>query len=173
MKNYGFNFDSMIGGYKVPFNPLPVLQKIESDPFNIQAWDEIWENLYHQDDVGDASYASVILLTDIFSNLERTDNYYGLVCAIDVARHNKANPALPAWLKNDYLGAIEKAGSFAKLDLGSSSGITLKLLLATIAASMGNLRLTALLSLLDESEIDEQLEKYLAWATSYQKDAEG
>ena len=59
----------MIGGYKQLFNPVRLLQRIENGDF--KAWDEIWDELHHQGDIGDASYASVIQLINIHLNIVR------------------------------------------------------------------------------------------------------
>jgi hypothetical protein len=49
------------GGYKTPFDPRPSLQKLESQQDTATAWRDLWEDLHHQGDVGDASYASLQL----------------------------------------------------------------------------------------------------------------
>jgi hypothetical protein len=41
------------GGYKMPFDPRPSLRKIESQQDTAAAWEELWEELHHQGDVGD------------------------------------------------------------------------------------------------------------------------
>ena len=47
------------GGYKTPFDPRPSLRKLESQQDTATAWKELWEELHHQGDVGDALYASI------------------------------------------------------------------------------------------------------------------
>ena len=46
------------GGYKTLFAPRPSLRKLESRN-TATAGQELWEDLHHQGDVGDASYASI------------------------------------------------------------------------------------------------------------------
>ena len=53
------------GGYKVLYNPTVALQKLENGISMSEAWDELWQELYHQGDVGVASYASVPQLVRI------------------------------------------------------------------------------------------------------------
>ncbi len=45
------------GGYGVPYDPEPALKRLSSS--HEEAISELWENLYHQGDVGLASYAAV------------------------------------------------------------------------------------------------------------------
>jgi hypothetical protein len=47
------------GGYRVPFDPRSLLAKLRDDPENDRLWSELIEELYHQGDVGEASYAAV------------------------------------------------------------------------------------------------------------------
>jgi len=52
-------WNNLMGGYKTPFDPRPSLQKLESHQDTASAWEELWEELHHQGDVGDASYAAI------------------------------------------------------------------------------------------------------------------
>ena len=52
-------WNDLKGGYKTPFAPRPSLRKLESQQDTATAWQELWEDLHHQGDVGDASYASI------------------------------------------------------------------------------------------------------------------
>src|SRR5947208_2158398 len=48
-------WNQLTGGYKIPFDPRPSLRKLESQQDTAAAWEELWEELHHQGDVGDAS----------------------------------------------------------------------------------------------------------------------
>jgi hypothetical protein len=48
-------WEHLTGGYKIPFDPRPCLLKIENQQDTTAAWEELWEELHHQGDVGDAS----------------------------------------------------------------------------------------------------------------------
>jgi hypothetical protein len=58
-------WNHLTGGYKIPFDPRPSLRKLESQQDTPTAWEELWEQLHHQGDVGDASYAAVPELVSI------------------------------------------------------------------------------------------------------------
>jgi hypothetical protein len=73
-------WNHLTGGYKTPFDPRPCLQKIERREDAAAAWQELWEELHHQGDVGDASYAAVPELVRIHRSESAVDwNPYALV----------------------------------------------------------------------------------------------
>jgi hypothetical protein len=41
-----------LGGYRTAFDPRPALQNLESNVRVKEAWQELWEGLHHQGDVG-------------------------------------------------------------------------------------------------------------------------
>lgn len=48
----------MEGGYRLPYDPRPALDRLATVDV-AAAWAELWQELYHQGDVGEASYAAV------------------------------------------------------------------------------------------------------------------
>lgn len=97
------------GGYRIPFDPRPLLLKLESNAHTQDVWDELWADLHHQGDVGEASYAAIPHLVRIYSNHGALDwNTYAMVGIIELARDQGTNPDVPNWLKEDYFKAIEE-----------------------------------------------------------------
>tara|TARA_B110000196_G_C20540128_1_gene384003 strand:+ start:86 stop:484 length:399 start_codon:yes stop_codon:yes gene_type:complete len=88
-----------MSGYKVPYEPWGALKKLASN--RSSALDELWENLYHQGDVGTASYAAVPELVE--------NEALDLVATIEVSRNNGSNPELPAELEASYMAALQKS----------------------------------------------------------------
>ena len=86
-------------GYRILYDPWPVLERISSDRSG--AMSELWENLYHQGNVGSASYAAVPKLVKA--------GELALVAAIEVARHDKNNPSIPQELESQYQEALKYA----------------------------------------------------------------
>jgi hypothetical protein len=41
------------GGYKMPYDPRPALQRLAAGVERGAAWDELWQELFHQGDVGE------------------------------------------------------------------------------------------------------------------------
>lgn len=87
------------GGYGIPYNPEPAIIKLNMS--HDEAISELWENLYHQGDVGLASYAAVPALVQA--------GELSLVAAIEVARNSGSNPELPTSLKPEYKLALKHA----------------------------------------------------------------
>jgi len=156
------------GGYRIPYDASVALRSMQD---GIDVWDELWNELHHQGDVGVASYAAIPQLVRIAGGETNRDwNFYGLVATIEVERHRAGNPALPAWLKADYDSSLATASALALADLGSKAdSVTTCAILSVLALAKGELKLGALLSGLDVSELDEWLEERFAWSELYEK----
>src|SRR5437773_8148139 len=98
------SWSTLAGGYKTPYDPSDALRRLERGE---DVWDELWEELHHQGDVGEASYAAVPHLIRIGKTLPNRDwNLYAPVSCIEVERHRKTNPLLPDWLAESYRQAM-------------------------------------------------------------------
>ena len=99
----------MTGGYRTPLDPRPLLSKLGSGQDTPAVWHELWDELHHQGDVGEASYAAIPHLVDIYPRRGRPDwNTYAIVAIIELARKEGTNPSLPDWLEADYFRAIQE-----------------------------------------------------------------
>jgi len=154
------------GGYKVPYDASAALSRLERGE---DMWDELWQELHHQGDVGEASYAAVPHLVRIAASLAARDwNLYALVSIIEIERHRKSNPPLPAWIAESYRAAWQELVAIALGDLRKDPDReTLRSILGSIALAKGDVKLGAFLLELDDSEISEILEERLAWSTLY------
>ena len=95
-------------------------------------------------------------------------NVYALVDLIEIERHRKSNPPIPAWLLVDYEAAWRDIAALALRDLAASNDpFTVQSALSVVAAARGQRKLGALLCHFDESEIDEIAERKLAWSELY------
>lgn len=147
------------GGYRDQYDASVPLSRLESEAEGLDSiWSELWENLYHQGDVGVASYAAIPHLARIIRSRKILDyNPFALTVAIELARGRGNNPGLPDWLTGDYhqaLGDIAKYGC-DNLD-GEWDSSILKSVLALIAIIKGNRDLGELLF-----EVDDGYEKVL------------
>jgi len=154
------------GGYKIHYDPTPALRRLEAGE---DAWDELWEELHHQGDIGEASYAAVPHLVRIGKSLPSRDwNLYGLVSTIEIERHRKTNPALPAWLAESYQAAWHELLEVALDDLKRiNEPESVRSILGVLALAKGELQLGAVIAHSDSSEIAEILEEYTAWSELY------
>ncbi len=101
------------GGYRMPFDPRPWLERLATGKENDAVWHEFWEELHHQGNVGVASYATVPYLVRIYRQLGIFDwNPYAMVACIDLCRTERNNPPVPEWLKDDYLQAIQDLSDY-------------------------------------------------------------
>ena len=99
----------MKGGYRVPFDPRELFQKLEYGVDIQGCWQKLWQGLYHQGDVDEASYAAVPHLVRIYQNRGKIDwNTYAIVTSIELARNLGENPDVPLWLRQGYEDAINR-----------------------------------------------------------------
>ncbi|MTW11608.1 hypothetical protein GM658_13465 [Pseudoduganella eburnea] len=154
------------GGYRIPYDASIALRSMKDGQ---DVWDELWNELHHQGDVGVASYAAIPQIVSYAAAASVRDwNFYGFVATIEVERHRRNNPELPIWLKADYENALARAYALALADLGlSTDSATTQAILSVLALAKGELKLGAMLSGLDTSELEEWLEKRLAWSEVY------
>ena len=105
----------LMGGYRALFDPRSSLHNLESNLHVKEARHELWGELYHQGDVGEASYAAVSHLVQIHGERKPDDwNTYALVATIELARGTGKNPEVPEWLKEEYFSAIQDRRNSAR-----------------------------------------------------------
>lgn len=96
-------------GYRVPYDASVPLKALAHGADPAAIWDELWNELHHQGDVGEASYAAVPWLVDIGIERELADwNIFHLVNVIETCRAQSANPPLPEWMAGAYKHAWER-----------------------------------------------------------------
>jgi hypothetical protein len=145
------------GGDHAPFDPRPSILKLEEG--HSGAWDELWERLHHQGDVGSASYAAVPLLVEKSSNWLNDWNFYALVATIEEARNNPSNPQPPAWVAASYTSAWSRLEAVALQVFPTAMTTELVAsLIAVLAHSKGQLTI-ARIALLTEDERAEFLDE--------------
>jgi hypothetical protein len=80
-------WNALTAGYRTPIDLRPILQRLESEQDAKQAWDELWQELYHQGDVGEGSFVAVPHLVRIHRLRGVSDwNTYALTATIELAR---------------------------------------------------------------------------------------
>jgi hypothetical protein len=164
-------WETLRGGYKVPYNPVPTLRKLETGIAVQDAWEELWNELHHQGDVGEASYAAVPHLVRIHKEKRNLDwSLYAVASIIEIERHRRTNPLLPDWLKRDYENAWRELTKLAIEDLVSANDrTTVQSLLASIALGKGLLTMGAIIAEFTEDERIEILDGYGGgWSNDYQ-----
>jgi len=165
-------WSSLHGGYRLPYDATPALRRLAGDWTDRATWEELWNELHHQGDVGAASYAALPVLVELARGARTRDwNVYALAATIETERHARRNPPLPTWLATDYRQAWAKLAELALEDLREAGDRDLmRSALAVVALARGDLKLGALLAGLDDSEIDEYLDDRIGWSDEYRSD---
>jgi hypothetical protein len=132
------------GGYKVVYDPRPALRALALRYDDKAVWDELWNELHHQGDVGDASYAAVVEIARISE--DHAPAYwgaYGLAATIEEARLvDGRNPPVPDWIEPHYKIAWQTLFQLALRDLAvSADDETTNCALAVVALHRGRLNL--------------------------------
>ena len=151
----------LTGGYRLPYDPRSVLNKLEANvPY---AWHELWQELYHQGDVGEASYATVPFLVREYQQLAPPKwNVFALVATIELARDNPANPRVPDWLLDAYQESIADLAQIGLVELKQTNDPDLvRGILSIIALWKGARTYTRMLIEFSESEVRELEEQVL------------
>lgn len=152
-----FDWTKLDGGYRMPFDPRPLLTKLEAGEDLAATWHNLWGELHHQGDVGEASYAAVPYLVRIYLSAGAIDwNTYALIAIIELARNVGQNPNVPNWLQQDYFGAIRKLADIgAKEILICNDMDTNRAILSVIALERGLRTHAKLLMNYSDEELSE------------------
>lgn len=87
-------WSKLTGGYRVAYNAAPALKRMERGE---DVWSELWNELHHQGDLGEASYAAVPHLVRIAREAsERRVDFYSLAATIESERTRQGNPPVPS-----------------------------------------------------------------------------
>jgi len=159
MSNGGMDLDDpawarLLGGYGVPYDVRGTLRALENGQDVQAAWQELWTELYHHGDVGEASYAAVPQLVRIHLARGVADwNSYALVATIEEARRNDRNPSLPASLQPAYEAAWHELIELALRDLRvADEPLLVSSILAVLAIGKRQFSLGRMALLFDEDE---------------------
>jgi len=149
------------GGYGTPFDPRPLLVRLKAGRDVDGVWSELWEELHHQGDVGEASYAAVPHLVQICREAGISGwNLYGIVLTIELARGTGKNPPVPEWLEGSYFAAIHELAHLgnAKIMACEEGDFAVRAILGILAIAKG-LRTHAMVMVdYDEDELLELLD---------------
>jgi hypothetical protein len=150
-------WNNLKGGYRLPFDPRSLFRKLELSEDVENAWAELWGELHHQGDVGEASYAAVPHLVRIYRQRGIADwNTYAFVATIELARGQGKNPKVPDWLESDDFAAIHE---LAKIGLTEREGTTdpdqVRGILSMLAIDKGTRTYGRVLLNYSEEELDE------------------
>jgi hypothetical protein len=148
---------SLDGGYRRPYDASAALRRLQRGEEQGLIWFELWNELHHQGDVGEASYAAVPILVSVQDARRDLDwNFYALIATIEIERYRHHNPPIPDWLRDDYKSAWKDLQTVALRDYElPHDPVTARAILGVLALCKGLRIIGAAVSHFDESEIAE------------------
>ena len=151
----------LLGGYQVTYDCRPALDRLGRPDSRAGAWEELWENLHHQGDIGSASLAAIPHIVKISEQFDEVDwNLYALPGLIEELRL-EAGFEVPSWLSDAYFKSLEKLALRAASDLQKTEDyVEVTSALAIIALSKGMLIPGRLLQSYSLDELYEMERKY-------------
>ena len=154
-------WSNMTGGYRMPFDPRPLLKRLETDSGTTEVWHELWEELHHQGDVGEASFAAVPFLVRCYRERGVFDwNTYAIVAIIELARKVGKNPDVPRWIADDYFKSIRELAEIGATEvLHANTAEDVRAILSIIAIEKGLRIHSELLLKYAEDELKEIVSK--------------
>lgn len=159
-------WQSSEGGYRTEYDASIPLKQLEitNDPRETEIiFDELWNELHHQGDVGLASYLALPQLVRIAIQKNMFDRRVIDLCAvIEQQRYVARNPPLPEQYQQYYSQGLADLKSFVLANLHRQlDESTFNAACSALATASGYVKLgKAILNLDDESTLDEFLEQY-------------
>ena len=94
-------------GYREPYDTVALLLRLTSEGATAEFWEEVWSELHHQKDLGEASYAVVPYLVNYQRKQQELDaRLFQFVCMVELQRPGNSNPPIPGELQLSYASAI-------------------------------------------------------------------
>ena len=111
-------WERLEGAYREPLDVRPLLLRLESADDRESVWREIWQEMYHQGDIGESAFAAVPHLVRIDAGRDGVDwNIYAFVASVELARGVGQNPDVPAWARRAYELALRTLADRASKEL--------------------------------------------------------
>ena len=99
------------GGYNraVATNVIPFLKQLSSGSVSENMWNILWDDLHHQGDVGEASYAVIPYLVEYARVANPLPwHVFGFTAVVELERTESRNPPVPAEMELSYRAAIKE-----------------------------------------------------------------
>lgn len=104
----------LYGGYRTKCDAARLVFAVLANPEDTDAWNEFWQELYHQSDIGDASLAVVpILVQGLINKNYRAEHLWAYVSSVEIVKGRRNNPNVPEWLSQSYSEAINNLETYS------------------------------------------------------------
>ncbi len=109
------NWKEYRGGYnRVVYDLVPFLTKLQSLEMSDDDWSVLWDDLHHQGDIGEASYAVVPYLTEYAQSAPRIAwHAFGFAAVVELERTENDNPEVPEEIRDSYFASINELPKIA------------------------------------------------------------
>ena len=131
--------------YKSGYNRVELavtdwLRKLSCGVFKESHWDYLWDELHHQSDVGEASYAVVPYLATFARVHNRYDwHLFAFPVVVELARMDMSdNPEIPGEIRDAYYWGINELASIAVTELEEWDDVQAPCMSACIALAKGH-----------------------------------
>jgi len=150
-------------GYRVPVDLRPLLRSLESADEPGPIWERLWQELYHQGDVGEGSFITLPHLVRIYRARGKADwNIYALSAVIELSRAVRGNPDVPERDRDSYEQAFRDLAALGLAELPQASDRELvRSILAVLAIAHGARAYGRIIIELTEDELLELQEQAL------------
>ena len=144
------------GGYNLTvLNVVPFLTKLQSGVVADADWDILWEDLHHQGDLGEASYAVVPYLVQY----ARTANIiawhvFGFTAVVELQRTENRNPPVPSEFELSYRTAIKELPRIGMSRVDAWGEDAFEPFMACLALSLGRRKHAQVYLDMSEGEIE-------------------
>jgi len=103
------------GGYnRVVVDVVPFLRKLQDADMSEADWNILWDDLHHQGDIGEASYAVVPYLAEYARKAPRIAwHAFGFPAVVELERTEHQNPGVPSEISESYFSAIQDLPTIA------------------------------------------------------------
>ena len=112
---------ALTGGRGPEVDLSSVLHSLEMGVEPTETWNELWDSIYHQGNIGDSAFAAAPHLVRIhLSHGVVNWNTYALLSAIELARGRNGNPEAPDWAQPAYSDALQQLATQGLAELPRS-----------------------------------------------------
>jgi hypothetical protein len=96
-------------GYGLPYDVVPLIRQLQQECASKQFWETVWNELHHQGDVAEATYALIPYLVDYQSRQSALDEQLFHFCVVvDLAQPENNNPRIPPEIEFSYALALRR-----------------------------------------------------------------
>jgi hypothetical protein len=150
-------WESLAAGYRIPIDLRPLLRQLESGDNPQSDWDAVWQELYHQGDVGEGSFVAIPHLVRIHRTRGVVDwNTYAIAATVELARGVGSNPDVPQWARESYEEALRELARLGLQELPvARDREAIRSILALLAIAYGARTYGRILATFTEDEVLE------------------